>query len=1293
MKLKRNIQKIFFTLSLLLGMFSVVEAASYTRLNVSDFNSTEEGSEVSVSFAKIEDTVGEVEVIVFDRERKNIFWAGKVPDWEESEESNRRVLDFKIPATEKEIGLFLEVQANVYDSFDRVIAQGSGKFKKNKGALVKSLQIEDFEYDDEIGAVSFLSFSPKEDETLRAEIRPESFTGQSNATYFLKSSQKNEDGSLQFQQIFPELNPGKYYLFLKSEEKGFETNWSPQMFIQKGDVLRVYGVRPDPAEMLSEEVQTLPLYIEGYVPPQKNYQIIGTVEQVDTSGKKIANKEEDIEQDLFFEYAERFVLEKQIGLLPETKKVLIDFEIISAVSGERSLKQQIVYNRGVATPVVIEEEQPEVPVVVEQPVVVQQPNVFQNLVLWQWAAFILGGILIALLSSLKKNGRYLKGLIIFLASTLVVASASAADIGGYTETITTPSSPLSLNPSPIGAAGFNTLPVQVLVDDNNPSSTTTLFERTDIVMTYVQISFKANGAGSYTNNAPLVDVEDVFLTESSIGVSGYDTLYADASLIGFPALPDGSYDAQIRINFDSGDWVETEYLNYFYVDKTAPVVSVVPSNTDAAAYKDFTVSCTGEFVTGCVTPSALSATIRSQGNFCDGSGDGTKLCDIDPLKRTFELCDAAGNCSAPTNPGGDFFYYDAFPPQMNGVELRDDGATPGTGVSGDGTAKKSDPTLDFEIKDEQDGELADVTGIPLAGPNADPNMCGDLNSAGLYRNYNSSGVPIEPPVNFLAVDNFSPLYFGPDGLGNGSDVCRQREVICSNGPGHRGVWDRSTVSPDFFRCYDEDAGTPTPSPSCDAGYSLDSGEGVCKKTCGEGYYDNAGTCSPIPQCDPTVVDRLTGVDGVWINDADAASSNDGMTYDENRNDATGAGACSWGCEEGYYVDDELNPTTCELFTPESIAGLQVWLDADDYNGNGTSPSDEATLATSWKDKSGNNNDYTLVSGPTFESTGILGKPSVEILSGGFNAPAGAAIPGNGEFTTYYVAQKLASDSNGRLVEGHSGNWLLGHWSTYTRSLYLSNSPAQHARGPATTSNITDPYMFGLIREADGSWNFRDQTGALSGTSSSNSPAGIRWDINQGYYSGESSDSYFGEFIQYNRALNDTERGIVEDYLKEKWDLWTDEDIVRRDAETILAGLDLYRAENTGRYPRENQSGYNQSQQWNMPNCSGNQNTGSNNSDPTGIYDRPNGIRLSVANGWANSAGKTLSDYITIPQDPWGQDYIIDSVYNCSGNSSPGCLERTNGSWVWAIHSGGANQSNPNAYDADNIVYLVCDHAN
>ncbi len=205
--------------------------------------------------------------------------------------------------------------------------------------------------------------------------------------------------------------------------------------------------------------------------------------------------------------------------------------------------------------------------------------------------------------------------------------------------------------------------------------------------------------------------------------------------------------------------------------------------------------------------------------------------------------------------------------------------------------------------------------------------------------------------------------------------------------------------------------------------------------------------------------------------------------------------------------------------------LLLWLKAD----AGTS-----SIGTSWTDQSCNGFEYTTVSGPTKEAVDWNYNPAIEILSGGFDAPAGAEL--GTDWTIFFVSKLMASDDNGRLFEAHSGNYLWGYHGGYRNGLYLNGSPASHNSGIATTSGLTDAHIFTYVREnSGGTIDARVDGDALATYSSTNSASGSRIDINQGAYGGsESSDSRVGELIIFNKELSDSEIMKIESYLAVKY---------------------------------------------------------------------------------------------------------------------------------------------------------------
>jgi len=226
------------------------------------------------------------------------------------------------------------------------------------------------------------------------------------------------------------------------------------------------------------------------------------------------------------------------------------------------------------------------------------------------------------------------------------------------------------------------------------------------------------------------------------------------------------------------------------------------------------------------------------------------------------------------------------------------------------------------------------------------------------------------------------------------------------------------------------------------------------------------------------------------------SSTDGTTYNDiaTETDVTLTGVAAitvntWyrrkatidGCV-GY--SNVLN-TVISAGSPGGIAtGLVVWLKADEGTGS---------LGAQWDDQSGNGNDYTTVAGPTV-STGDSSSnynPYIQILSGGFDAPAGAALGAN--YTVIAVAEKLSSDQTGRIFDGHSGDKNFGF-----------------------TTNVTTRQVQVLTSVNNGDANT------------------LQVDIHEGANSADSPDSRVYELIIYNRVLSSSDITIMEAYLETKY---------------------------------------------------------------------------------------------------------------------------------------------------------------
>ncbi len=216
-----------------------------------------------------------------------------------------------------------------------------------------------------------------------------------------------------------------------------------------------------------------------------------------------------------------------------------------------------------------------------------------------------------------------------------------------------------------------------------------------------------------------------------------------------------------------------------------------------------------------------------------------------------------------------------------------------------------------------------------------------------------------------------------------------------------------------------------------------------------------------------------------------------------------------------------------------VEGLSVWLKSDAGTGS---------IATSWEDQSAYGRDYATIAGPTLVSNSDNFYPMVEILSGGFDAPAGSEL--GTDWSLFFVSRQLASDTDGRVFEGHSGNYLWGYWGGFRNSIYIEGSPSNYNSGIAVTTEKEDLHLFSYTRDSgSGAIDAHADGLHLSTFAGTNSASGTRIDIMQGTYTsgGEHSDARIGEMVIYNRALSESDRQKVESYLALKYGLVLDSD--------------------------------------------------------------------------------------------------------------------------------------------------------
>ncbi len=151
--------------------------------------------------------------------------------------------------------------------------------------------------------------------------------------------------------------------------------------------------------------------------------------------------------------------------------------------------------------------------------------------------------------------------------------------------------------------------------------------------------------------------------------------------------------------------------------------------------------------------------------------------------------------------------------------------------------------------------------------------------------------------------------------------------------------------------------------------------------CGTGYSGNGVSCTDINEC---------------------SASNGGCSTNATCTNLPGSRSCA--CNSGY-IGDGLTCTATPVTT-----SLIVHLDA-------TNPSSYGTLGTTWKDISGNNNDFTLVNGPTWSQGQYVefdGSNDFAVSTNNINLSSY-------DYIVVDIAVKANSLSMGMAFE-HTANW-------------------------------------------------------------------------------------------------------------------------------------------------------------------------------------------------------------------------------------------------------------------------------
>ncbi len=250
----------------------------------------------------------------------------------------------------------------------------------------------------------------------------------------------------------------------------------------------------------------------------------------------------------------------------------------------------------------------------------------------------------------------------------------------------------------------------------------------------------------------------------------------------------------------------------------------------------------------------------------------------------------------------------------------------------------------------------------------------------------------------------------------------------------------------------------------------------------------------------------------------------------------------------------------DTFSPRSISGLALWLDASDSGSTYTtdagpvvaaaSPLDiagcalwldgadssaasmtlDGTAVSTWKDKSGNGRDFTASGSarPTLTASGLNGK-SVLTFDGDDQLTNPTNVIGLSSVTLFSVFFRSSGTYGGVITSGSTDSspaLLVENTTAAVRGVGQVSQSAGGYTGPAVVSGrvesgSTSFFTDGLLRDSDAS-----SGSFLAGTSTA---IGTYRLTAANYLNG-----YIAEIIAYPTALTTAQRASVEAYLAQRW---------------------------------------------------------------------------------------------------------------------------------------------------------------
>lgn len=220
-------------------------------------------------------------------------------------------------------------------------------------------------------------------------------------------------------------------------------------------------------------------------------------------------------------------------------------------------------------------------------------------------------------------------------------------------------------------------------------------------------------------------------------------------------------------------------------------------------------------------------------------------------------------------------------------------------------------------------------------------------------------------------------------------------------------------------------------------------------------------------------------------------------------------------------------------SPDTISNLKIWLKPESISGI----NDGAEIAT-WPDASGQSNSFITsqnAAKPLYKKNGLNGISVVKFSSNpGRTLYNRLDLSASSAATVIYFAHQVSGGVKGAMLTGMYNNWILGWWGDKRRTAYFFPDFVETNNGVNTD---TDWHMYSAVQTGALSVVYEDGREVGRSTTALARPNGLMlnpFGIGGGIVNRVPIDSEIAEVIVFDKALNDTERQGIEQYLFAKY---------------------------------------------------------------------------------------------------------------------------------------------------------------